>query len=108
MFRRTEVRHAEEEMGAGPPVVHGERLPRIRDAVGQAPVLAGGERQTVKLIGLRRTVHAGSRSGQRPRSDIGRSIQCWAHPLKAQSASTGLTRKPVGASPRRDLSHIVW
>ena len=58
---RLRQRHAEEEMRARASGIDGERLPRIRDPVPQAPGLAGGNCQTVKLIGSHRTVHAGPR-----------------------------------------------
>ena len=52
-------RHAKQDMRARPTAIDGERLARMRDPVGKTPLLAGGECQTVKLIGLGQTIHAG-------------------------------------------------
>jgi hypothetical protein len=46
-------------MRARPFGIDREHLPRIRDPLVQAPRLAGRERQTVEIISLRQTIHAG-------------------------------------------------
>jgi hypothetical protein len=49
---RLRQRHAEEEIRARASGINGKRLPCIRNPLPQAPRLAGGEREPVKLIGL--------------------------------------------------------
>jgi hypothetical protein len=45
-------------MRARPSRINGERLARIRNSIGQTPILAGCQRQPVEIIGLDRVVQA--------------------------------------------------
>src|SRR5215470_6244257 len=56
---RLRQRHAEQKMRARASGIDRERLARMRDPVGEASRLTGGDRQPVKLIGLRQAIHAG-------------------------------------------------